>query len=229
MFTGIVEEVGVVREKIPVGTALRFRFLAPKAAHRLKPGHSIACNGVCLTAEEIFPDGFTASAVPETLTRTTLGEVEKGHIVNLETALMAGSPMGGHIVQGHVDGIAEVLEMRELPAGSGKELRIRIPAAFTRYCVEKGSLTLHGISLTIAAVENDVLRFAIVPHTLSHTNLTNAGPGKRLNFEVDLVGKYVEKLLGYVSPGLANAGDAAPSKRDSGLDAGSLEKWGYGV
>ena len=226
MFTGIVEEVGVVREKIPTGPAIRFRISAPKLGHRLKPGDSISCNGVCLTAEEVFPDGFTASAVPETLTRTTLGELEKGHILNLEAALSASSPMGGHIVQGHVDGVAEVLKTRELPAGAGKELQVRIPTEFSRYCVEKGSLTLQGVSLTIAAVEGDVLSFALVPHTLSHTTLANASLGKRLNFEVDLVGKYVEKLLGYVSVGIADSGG---TRSKSGLDAASLEKWGYGV
>ena len=226
MFTGIVEEVGVVREKIPTGPAIRFRISAPKLGHRLKPGDSIACNGVCLTAEEVFPDGFTASAVPETLARTTLGELEKGHILNLEAALSAGSPMGGHIVQGHVDGVAEVLKNRELPAGAGKELHVRIPSEFSRYCVEKGSLTLQGVSLTIAAVAEDVLSFAIVPHTLTHTTLANSIPGKRLNFEVDLVGKYVEKLLGYVSVGTA---DIHATKCKSGLDVASLEKWGYGV
>ncbi len=221
MFTGIVEEVGVVREKIPVGPAMRFRFLAVKTAHGLHIGDSVACNGVCLTAEEVTSEGFTATAVPETLSRTALGEIEKGHIVNLEAAIKAGAPMGGHIVQGHVDGVAEVVGLRDLPGGGGKELSIRIPMAFTRYCVDKGSLALHGVSLTIAAVEEDVLRFAIVPHTLAHTNLANVGPGKRLNFEVDLVGKYVEKLLGFAG--------AADSKGRKGVDPGSLEKWGYGV
>jgi riboflavin synthase len=222
MFTGIVEEVGVIREKIPAGPALRFRLTAPGVARGLKPGDSVACNGVCLTAEEVFPDGFTATAVPETLRRTTLGSARQGDAVNLEGALKAGSPMGGHIVQGHVDGVGEVSGWRDLPGGGGKELTIRIPHDFTRYCVEKGSLALHGVSLTIAGIEADGLRIALVPHTLSHTNLGGMHPGAALNFEVDLVGKYVEKLLGFVGKG------ASPAAQP-GVDAASLGKWGYGV
>ncbi|MDB5104550.1 MAG: putative riboflavin synthase alpha subunit [Fibrobacteres bacterium] len=227
MFTGIVEEVGVVRERIPVGPALRFRLTAPGVAKGLKPGDSVACNGVCLTAEEIFPDGFTATAVPETLQRTTLGSVSKGDAINLEAALKAGSPMGGHIVQGHVDGVGEVSGWKDLPNGSGRELTIRIPGAFTRYCVEKGSLALHGVSLTIAAIEDDSIRIALVPHTLSHTNLGRLRAGDPLNFEVDLVGKYVEKLLGG-HHGAAGTGTGAAQGKPA-LDSGSLGKWGYGV
>lgn len=232
MFTGIVEEVGTVREKIPSGPAFRFRFLAPKIAQALNIGDSVSCNGVCLTAEEIFPDGFSAVAVPETLTRTTLGEIEKGHSLNMEAAIKAGSPMGGHIVQGHVDGIAELIQVRDLPAGAGKELHVRIPAEFSRYCVEKGSFTLQGVSLTIAAVETNLLRFAIVPHTLAQTTLGQASPGKRLNIEVDIVGKYVEKLLGFVGQEAKGSPGFAGNRTDqntSGLNAGSLGKWGYGV
>jgi riboflavin synthase len=220
MFTGIVEEVGLIREKIPVGNALRFRVGGPSVARGLKAGDSVSCNGVCLTAEEIFPDGFSATAVPETLDRSTLGNLAKGDPVNLEAALKAGSPMGGHIVQGHVDGVATVSAWRDLPAGAGKELTIRIPPALARYCVEKGSLALHGVSLTIAAVAGESLRIALVPHTLAHTNLGGMRAGDRLNFEVDLIGKYVEKLLGFLPKG------GAPSPE---LDTPALGKWGYGV
>jgi riboflavin synthase len=221
-----VEEIGVVRDKTPAGPAIRFRIVAPKSAFNLKLGDSVACNGVCLTAEEVFSDGFSASAVPETLSRTTLGEIQKGNIINLETALKAGSPMGGHIVQGHVDGVGEVSEIRDLPAGAGRELQIRVPVEFEKYCVAKGSITLQGVSLTIAAVKDQYIQIALVPHTLQHTTLANAIVGTRLNIEVDLVGKYVEKLLGYV--GVA-AGITASGPNKSGLDAASLEKWGYGV
>jgi len=216
MFTGIVEEVGVIREKIPTGPALRFRIAAPLVAQGLKIGDSIACNGVCLTAEEVFPDGFIATAVPETLSRTSLGKAAKGDSLNLEAALKAGSPMGGHIVQGHVDGVAEAVGWVDLPGGGGRELTVRIPEAFSRYCVEKGSMALHGVSLTLANVQGNLLRFALVPHTLAHTNLGAVVPGDSLNFEVDLVGKYVEKLLGYLGP-------------KSVLDPARMEKWGYGV
>lgn len=240
MFTGIVEEVGVVREKIPVGPAMRFRFQAVKMAQGLRPGDSVACNGVCLTAEEVFADGFSATAVPETLNRTALGELEKGHLVNHEGALKAGAPMGGHIVQGHVDGVSEVVSTRKLPGGGGMELTIRIPPEFSRYCVIKGSIALHGVSLTIADMENteaqntagktSLLRFAIVPHTLAHTNLTNVTPGKRIHFEVDILGKYVENLLRFVGAGSADV--KHPQGQNPigiGLETTSLEKWGYGI
>jgi riboflavin synthase len=229
MFTGIVEEVGVIRERIPVGPALRFRLTAPRVAQGLKPGDSVSCNGVCLTAEEIFPDGFTATAVPETLQRSTLGAISKGDAVNLEAALKAGSPMGGHIVQGHVDGVAEVSGWKDLPDGSGRELGIRIPDASARYCVEKGSLALHGVSLTIAGIEGGSIRIALVPHTLSHTNLGRMKAGDRLNFEVDLIGKYVEKLLGLAGSAAGSGAAPAAMANRPALDAGSLGKWGYGV
>ena len=233
MFTGIIEEVGVIRERIPAGPALRFRLTAPKVVNGLKPGDSVACNGVCLTAEEIFPDGFTATAVPETLRRTALGSIALGDAVNLEAALKAGAPMGGHIVQGHVDGVGEVAGWKDLPDGSGRELSVLIPEAFTRYCVEKGSIALHGVSLTIAGIEGTRIRIALVPHTLAHTNLGRMRAGETLNFEVDLVGKYVEKLLGFAGPGAHAVGawaQAHPGKpAPSNLDPESLGKWGYGV
>ncbi|MDQ3001346.1 MAG: riboflavin synthase [Fibrobacterota bacterium] len=227
MFTGIVEEVGVIREKNPAGPALRFRLHAPRIAQGLKPGDSVSCNGVCLTAEEVFSDGFTATAVPETLNRTTLGSARVGDPVNLEAALKAGGPMGGHIVQGHVDGVGVISGWRDLPGGGGKELTLRIPETFTRYCVEKGSLALHGVSLTIAGIDGGVIRIALVPHTLSHTNLGKMSPGDALNFEVDLVGKYVEKLLGFV--GNKGASPEAGKESKQGLDSASLGNWGYGV
>jgi len=250
MFTGIVEEVGSIGERIPQGAAIRFRIVAPGIAKGLKVGDSVACDGVCLTAETVSPEGFTATAVDETLSRTTLSAARAGDRLNLEAALKAGSPMGGHIVQGHVDGRAEVVAWKALSGSdgraAGKELTVRIPAAFERYCVEKGSFALHGVSLTIAAKLGDTLRFALVPHTLSATNLGARAPGDRLNFEVDILGKYVESLLGRaVAPqvaGLSSAGNAGGDNagrsgwRAGGLgpasgplDDAALGKWGYGV
>jgi riboflavin synthase len=200
MFTGIVEEVGVIRERIAAGMAVRFRIDAPAIARALKVGDSVACDGVCLTAETVSPEGFSATAVPETLSRTTLASAKAGDRLNLEAALRAGSPMGGHIVQGHVDATAEVAGWKALQGAdgrdAGKELTVRIPPAFARYCVEKGSFALHGVSLTIASKEGDALRFALVPHTLTATNLGGKSAGDALNFEVDILGKYVESLLG---------------------------------
>ena len=182
----------------------------------------------------IFPDGFSATAVPETLERSALCLIANGDAVNLESALKAGSPMGGHIVQGHVDGVAEVAAWKDLPDGSGRELAIRVPEHFTRYCVEKGSLALHGVSLTIAGIDGDRIRIALVPHTLSHTNLGRMKAGDKLNFEVDLVGKYVEKLLGFMGGKAIPAGGTWAQSQGgksmpASLDASNLGKWGYGV
>jgi riboflavin synthase len=215
MFTGIVQEVGALRERKSAGPAVRIRVLAPRIAAGLKPGDSVACNGVCLTAEEVLPDGFTATAVPETLSRTTLGALQNGDGINLEPALAVGSPLGGHFMQGHVDGVAEVTAVRALPDGGGKELSVRVPQGFLRYCVEKGSFGLHGVSLTIAALEADgQLRFALVPHTLAHTTLDKSAPGDRLNFEVDMLGKYVERLL---ASGLPAGGPGPTESRGHGV------------
>ena len=239
MFTGIVEEVGGIGERILQGSAVRFSVHAPAIAKALKVGDSVSCDGVCLTAESVSPQGFMATAVPETLSRTTLQKARVGDRLNLEAALKAGSPMGGHIVQGHVDGQAEVVAWKLLSGSdgreAGKELTVRIPAAFERYCVEKGSFALHGVSLTIAAKLGDTLRFALVPHTLSATNLGAKVPGDRLNFEVDILGKYVESLLGKaaVPQGADHAAGAADAGRGGwragNLDPSSLGKWGYGV
>jgi riboflavin synthase len=237
MFTGIVEAVGVIGERIAQGAAIRFRVRAPGIAASLKVGDSVACDGVCLTADTVSSDGFTAVAVPETLSRTTLSAARAGDRLNLETALKAGSPMGGHIVQGHVDGLAEAVGWKSLQDSegkdSGKELSIRIPSGFARYCVEKGSFALNGVSLTIAGKTGDILRFALVPHTLAATNLGGKAAGDRLNFEVDILGKYVESLLG-ASALPAPAGRAADGPASAGWSAGRLDetalgKWGYGV
>ncbi|MEO6096303.1 MAG: hypothetical protein ABIW76_11600, partial [Fibrobacteria bacterium] len=158
----------------------------------------------------------------------------KGEGLNLEAALKAGAPMGGHIVQGHIDGVGRVASWKDLPDGSGRELTVRIPDAFTRYCVEKGSIALNGVSLTIASIDGDAVRIALVPHTLSHTNLGRMQVGARIHFEVDVIGKYVEKLLGYLgnpdvaTPGLQAAKPAAAAAAST-LDAANLGKWGYGV
>lgn len=230
MFTGIVQEVGILRNRSSAGPAVRFHFRAPEIAKGLKPGYSVACNGICLTAEEVSTDGFSATAVPETLARTALGVLKTGDGINLEPALAAGAPLGGHFMQGHVDGVGEVTEVRALPGGGGKELRFRIPEAYMRYCVEKGSFGLHGVSLTIADLEGGALRFALVPHTLAHTTLDRAVPGDRLNFEVDMLGKYVERIL--MRQGSNPAGPlpgGLPAFGRPGLDQAKLDAWGYGV
>jgi riboflavin synthase len=225
MFTGIVQEKGTVRDCDPAGKAVRFVFDAPLLAPKLAVGDSVACDGVCLTVERLEPlekggpaRGFSACAVPETLARTTLGAWNAGVSVNLEPALTPSTPMGGHFVLGHVDGVCEVIEARALGAGEGRELRLRPPAECLRYCARKGSLTLAGVSLTIASVEADSVRVAIIPHTLAATTLGSAKAGDRLNFEADILAKYAERLLG---TGAAATASALPEQ--------ALREWGHAV
>ena len=202
MFTGIVEEIGevlAVREsaEVVVFTVLG-RTVTGDAAH----GDSIAVNGVCLTV--IDPAGstdgtFTVELVPETLKRSSLGAVVAGARVNLERAVPAGGRLGGHIVQGHVDGVATLLHRR--PAERSDELTFSLPPDLGRYVVEKGSITVDGVSLTVAAVTSDTFTVALIPTTLAHTTLGFRQPGDTVNLEVDVVAKYVEKLAAGYLPG----------------------------
>jgi riboflavin synthase len=198
MFTGIVQEMGKIvarYDKVSAaGDAVRFTLAAPSVAPKLAVGDSVACDGVCLTVETRVEGGFTACAIPETLAKTTLGLWAVGGFVNLESALTAAAPLGGHFVLGHVDGVCEVAEMRDLGEG-GREVTVRLPEEFLPYCVYKGSITLAGVSLTIAAVEGDTVRVALIPHTLAATTLGFAAPGGRLNFEVDILAKHIERQL----------------------------------
>jgi len=156
-------------------------------------GGSVAVNGVCLTAEAVEGVTLTFHAVPETLSRSTLGALERGSRVNLEPALRAGEPMGGHIVQGHVDGVGRVQSVE----AEGEGLRVVVAASpdVLRYCVEKGSITIEGVSLTIATLGDDAFGVALIPHTLSETTLARLAPGQRVNLEADVLAKYVERLL----------------------------------
>lgn len=201
MFTGIVQEIGTVRARTTVAgateDAIRFGIAAPRLAPRLAVGDSVACDGVCLTVETQSADGFTVCAVPETLAKTTLNQWAEGGFVNLETALTAATPLGGHFVLGHADGVCTVTAARDLgPDGtSGRELEVRLPQEFMPYCVYKGSICLNGVSLTIAAVAGNCVRVALIPHTLEATTLKSAAPGSTLNFEVDILAKHVERQL----------------------------------
>lgn len=194
MFTGIVQEIGTVRARAPRDGAVRFFLEAPGISARLAVGDSVACEGVCLTVETLEPGGFSATAVPETLARTTLGDWEPGTRVNLEASLTPATPMGGHFVLGHADGVCEVAGVRDLGEGGGREISLRIPEGFRRYCAYKGSLAVAGVSLTIAAVEDEGVRIAVIPHTLAATTLGGAKTGDRLNFEADVLAKYVERI-----------------------------------
>ena len=193
MFTGIIRERGRVADVVGNADARHFRIDAPATASALSVGDSVSVDGCCLTATEVADGDFAVTAVPETIDRTTLGALAKGHEVNLETATRAGEPLGGHYVQGHVDGVGRVESVG--PEEEGARMRVSAPAGLLRYCVEKGSIAVGGVSLTIAALSDGAFEVALVPHTLEQTTLGRAQPGDAVNIEVDIVAKYVEKLV----------------------------------
>ena len=194
MFTGIVEELGLVVALEQRTGAARLTVSGPLAVADAGIGDSIAVNGVCLTVAELADHCFTADVMAETLARTTLGDLVAGDAVNLERPLTLAARLGGHLVQGHVDGVGTVLERR--PAQHWTEVDIAAPAAVTRYIVEKGSITVDGISLTVAALHADGFDIAVIPHTLAVTTLGPKATGDPVNLEVDVLAKYVERLLG---------------------------------
>lgn len=195
MFTGIVEELGVVTSMEIRGDGARLKIHCRKVLEDSSEGASIAVNGVCLTAVDLASDSFCADLAPETLRRSNLGDLGAGARVNLERPLSLSGRLSGHIVQGHVDGAGEFISLESL----GEEnwwLQVRIPDDLDRYLVYKGSIAIDGISLTIASIESNVLAATIIPHTYHNTTLGIHKPGDRLNIECDILAKHVEKLLG---------------------------------
>ena len=192
MFTGIVRERGrVLAAEERNGGGIHLRVAANETAQAV-PGDSISVSGCCLTVTTADGEALEFDAVPETIARTTLGGLEPGAEVNLEPALRAGEPLGGHFVQGHVDGRARVQALAR--EGEGARLRLQLPPELHRYGVEKGSLAVDGVSLTIAALRDDGVELALVPFTLEHTTLGELAPGDEVNVEVDLLAKYAERL-----------------------------------
>lgn len=193
MFTGLVEEVGVVEKLEPLDDAVRIAVRAPKVTEDAKPGDSIAVDGVCLTVVDNDGGVFTADVMRETLDRSRLGTYEAGAPVNLERALAAGQRMGGHIVQGHVDGVAEVVS--RTPSEHWEVVRFTLPGDVRRYVVEKGSIAVNGTSLTVSAVNNGYFEVSLIPTTLRETTAGRLAPGDPVNLEVDIVAKYVENMV----------------------------------
>ncbi len=194
MFTGIIEELGRVIELQSRAAGARLTIGCSTILHDATLGASIAVNGACVTAVELGPNNFSADLAPETLKRTNLGDLKPGLPVNLERPLRANSRLDGHFVLGHVDGTAELVSLDPL----GDEnwwLRIDVPPEFSRYIVSKGSIAVDGISLTIAEIENELVGFTIIPHTYQHTTLHNYSSGARLNVEVDILAKHLERLV----------------------------------
>jgi riboflavin synthase len=192
MFTGIVEELGRVAALEETSDAARLRVFG-SGLDDLSLGDSVAVNGVCLTAAQTHDDGFTADVMRETLQRSTLGALASGDPVNLERAVTPTTRLGGHLVQGHVDGVATVTARR--PAEHWEEVDLVLPEELSAYVVEKGSITLDGVSLTVAAIAGDTVTVSLIPETLRRTTLGSRAVGDQLNVEVDILAKYVEKLL----------------------------------
>ncbi|GGO02838.1 riboflavin synthase subunit alpha [Microbispora rosea subsp. aerata] len=201
MFTGIVEELGEVVALETRGDSARLTVRGAVVTADARHGDSIAVNGVCLTVAGVEGDSFTADVMKETLDRSSLGALRPGSRVNLERAVRADQRLGGHIVQGHVDGTGEVLS-RE-PGEHWEVVRLSLPASLARYVVEKGSIAVDGVSLTVAGVTEDSFTVSLIPTTLELTTLGRKQPGEPVNLEVDVIAKYVEKLTAATAEGAA--------------------------
>ncbi len=215
MFTGIVEETGTVEGLERQAGGARLIIRGREVLSDLEIGGSIAVNGVCLTAISITPEGFGADLSPETLERSNLGLLRPGDRVNLERPLLPTDRLSGHFVQGHVDGVGELVALEPLPDGNWW-LSVRAPEDLLRYLVFKGSIAIDGISLTIASLKGDVISVAIIPHTYERTNLAGPRVGGKVNLECDVIAKHVEKLL--------ETADRAPK---SSLRIDDLKEQGY--
>ncbi len=193
MFTGLIEEMGAVARIEPRPEGRRLWILAARVLEDARVGDSIAVSGCCLTVAALGDGQFAVEAVPETLRRTTLGDLAPGEAVNLERALRLDQRLGGHLVQGHVDGVAEVRAV--VPEGEGRRLTLELPESLARFVAEKGSLAVDGISLTIARCDGRRCEIALIPHTLDVTVAGAYLAGRRVNVEVDLMARYVARLL----------------------------------
>jgi riboflavin synthase len=193
MFTGIVRERGTVASLGGDEEGIRLEVDAPETARGVAVGDSVALAGVCLTAVAVDGGRLSFDVVPETLSRTALRRLAAGDAVNLEPALRVGDALGGHMMQGHVDGVGVVRSVE--PEGEGRRIRVDVSPDVLRYCVEKGSIAVDGVSLTVAGLDDDGFAVALVPHTLAATTLGTLTPGDPVNLEVDVLAKYVERLV----------------------------------
>jgi riboflavin synthase len=192
VFTGLIEDIGTVESIDYSGDGSRLR-ISTQLGSQVGEGDSIAVDGCCLTATHVDGDGFETEAMNQTLEVTALSAVNEGSRVNLELAMKASDRLGGHIVQGHVDGFATVVSVED--DGFARRLRVELPSELLRYVVDKGSITLSGVSLTVAELGENWAEVSLIPETLERTNLTEAEPGSKLNVECDIVAKYVERLV----------------------------------
>ena len=218
MFTGIVEEVGTIRHVSLTGSSGQIDIKAEKVLDGTMIGDSIAVNGVCLTVTALKPDGFTADVMAETIRRSSLGQMQSGSSVNLERAMAAEGRFGGHIVAGHIDGVGTIRSM--VREENAVWIEIEAPKDILRYIVEKGSIAMDGISLTVAYVDDSVFKVSVIPHTGEETTLLDKSTGDVVNLENDIIGKYVEKLLGLSAP-------AEKEEKSSGLTMEYLAEMGF--
>jgi riboflavin synthase len=195
MFTGIVEEVGKVVKIEQRGENRRITIEAARTPKQLRTGHSVSVSGVCLTALDIKPKSFSADLAPETWVRTSFSRIHEGALVNLELPMKADGRFDGHIVQGHVDGVGKLIEFERIADSENWWLHIEIPSEIEKYTVFKGSISIEGISLTVAKLERNRCTIAIIPHTVELTNLGSLQPGDPVNLEADVIAKYVEKMM----------------------------------
>ena len=195
MFTGIIEEVGKVVKIEQRGENRRITIEAANTPKELRTGHSVAVSGVCLTALDIKPKSFCADLAPETWVRTSFSRIHEGALVNLELPMKANGRFDGHIVQGHVDGVGKLIEFERIADSENWWLHIEIPSEIEKYTVFKGSISIEGISLTVAKLEGNRCTIAIIPHTVELTNLGSLKPGDPVNLEADVIAKYVEKMM----------------------------------
>ena len=224
MFTGIIEELGRVRRLEQRGEGVRVTIEAQSVAEGTREGDSIAVNGVCLTALDVGADSFAADGSRETLERSTLGSLRAGSVVNLERAVTPATRLGGHIVQGHVDGRGRFLGAED--HGGSWTVRVAHPPELARYLVFKGSVAVEGISLTVAALAEEHFEIAVIPKTWAVTNLSHLRPGDAVNLEADIIAKYVERLLALGGRGAADSGSGERSG-DSRITLELLERLGY--
>ena len=195
MFTGIIEEVGRITGIAQRGESRRISIASERTPRELRTGDSVAVSGVCLTAVDVKPGSFSADLAPETWMRTSFSHIREGALVNLELPMKADGRFGGHIVQGHVDGVGKVIAFDRIADSDNWWLQIELPAEVEKYTVFKGSICIEGISLTVAKLEGRRCTVAIIPHTVEMTNLKSLRPGDQVNLEADLIAKYVEKMM----------------------------------
>lgn len=195
MFTGIVEEVGRITRIEQRGENRRITIAAEHTPKELGEGNSVSVSGVCLTALDIKPGSFCADLAPETWVRTSFSRIHEGALVNLELSMKADGRFGGHIVQGHVDGVGKLIALDRIADSENWWLHIELPDDVEKYTVYKGSISIEGISLTVAKLEKNRCTIAIIPHTVDATNLNSLQPGDPVNLEADLIAKYVEKMM----------------------------------